>query len=268
MVGWTEEGRKEGGGEERGEENDVSSSWKMKENGSLTCLKWDASRRVASAASTHRVGLAFWSYFQNPCIQRSLCVIFFLRWPDTFHPLPLLPSISRRFSKIFSRTVSFSTFSFTLSCLDRSTIDQRTNVRSIYRTGSVKQIFRAGGGGGNKSEKSGKNVRGEIGDGALERKRRRELRDPDRSARTHHHHHDRANDQRDRQRYKLLTRIGHFIYLEIAIVLHPPLRNDRSERTFSLVSEGGNGGNGKNPGAAQVARNHWAHLDLRQHLCD
>lgn len=39
MVGWTEEGRKEGGGEERGEENDVSSSWKMKENGSLTCLK-------------------------------------------------------------------------------------------------------------------------------------------------------------------------------------------------------------------------------------
>lgn len=130
----------------------------MKENGSLTCLKWDASRRVASAASTHRVGLAFWSYFQNPCIQRSLCVIFFLRWPDTFHPLPLLPSISRRFSKIFSRTVSFSTFSFTLSCLDRSTIDQRTtNVRSIYRTGSVKQIFRAGGGGRKiKARKAGK----------------------------------------------------------------------------------------------------------------
>lgn len=241
----------------------------MKENGSLTCLKWDASRRVASAASTHRVGLAFWSYFQNPCIQRSLCVIFFLRWPDTFHPLPLLPSISRRFSKIFSRTVSFQLFPL----LSRVSIGPRSiNVRPMYDRYIVRdrlnRFFAQGGGEKNKSEKSGKNVRGEIGDGALERKRRRELRDPDRSARTHHHHHDRANDQRDRQRYKLLTRIGHFIYLEIAIVLHPPLRNDRSERTFSLVSEGGNGGNGKNPGAAQVARNHWAHLDLRQHLCD
>lgn len=130
----------------------------MKENGSLTCLKWDASRRVASAASTHRVGLAFWSYFQNPCIQRSLCVIFFLRWPDTFHPLPLLPSISCRFSKIFSRTVSFQLFPL----LSRVSIGPRSiNVRPMYDRYIVRdrlnRFFAQGGGGRKiKARKAGK----------------------------------------------------------------------------------------------------------------
>lgn len=109
--------------------------FKIKEIGSLTCLKWDASRRVASAASTHRVGLAFWSYFQNPCIQRLL-IMRFSSLDDTFHGY-------------FSRRLHWSNLSYTIArtpqqCYSLASFDDRPMYQvypSLSRTRSRTNRF-------------------------------------------------------------------------------------------------------------------------------
>lgn len=113
-------------------------------------------RCVSSVDASRRAGLL---ELLSKSLHSALVMRYFL--PPLTRYFPPTSTSPIDFSPILQNFLAhrfFSTFSFTLSCLDRSTIDQRTtNVRSIYRTGSVKQIFRAGGGGRKiKARKAGK----------------------------------------------------------------------------------------------------------------
>lgn len=157
MVGWTEEGRKEGGGEERGEEKrlELVENERKRFTHVLKVRRIQA-RCVSSVDASRRAGLL---ELLSKSLHSALVMRYFL--PPLTRYFPPTSTSPIDFSPILQNFLAhrfFSTFSFTLSCLDRSTIDQRTtNVRSIYRTGSVKQIFRAGGGGRKiKARKAGK----------------------------------------------------------------------------------------------------------------